>query len=428
MAKRKHPGVVLLPPEKNGSGAWWRARYVEVEGENSGKRVRKTLDRTLTTRAAREDYAVKLSGRLGKRRQELEDGAVRATGTPLRAAEKRFYASLAKKRERTRETYREGTDRFLRWAEEHGIQTCDDLTRGRVIAFRESLLAEDVAAATFNKRLRATKTMLAYLVDADLMPKLDYSDLKRVKQEDAPTELREFLKPKKVKALLEACQEHDAVTYTLTRGEKAHGLMRGQTPRYTPIGGFALFILLTGVRLSEALRLNWKNVDLEAKDHSGKPVGQFQIRAADSKTGKPRTVKLGVSPMLRRLLVAQKLRTGGRGRVWPDMTQDVAKQSMKRLRANYRAPSEFTWQALRRTCSTYLVNSPGIFGAASAYQASKQLGHGVAVMEANYSGLVDGIDPSLRTLEAVLRIEDLADRIVRAVSEAPKPLRVAVSG
>jgi hypothetical protein len=101
---------------------------------------------------------------------------------------------------------------------------------------------------------------------------------------------------------------------------------------------------------------------------------------------------------------------------------------MKRLRANYRAPSEFTWQALRRTCSTYLVNSPGIFGAASAYQASKQLGHGVAVMEANYSGLVDGIDPSLRTLEAVLRIEDLADRIVRAVSEAPKPLRVAVSG
>jgi hypothetical protein len=49
-------------------------------------------------------------------------------------------------------------------------------------------------------------------------------------------------------------------------------------------------------------------------------------------------------------------------------------------------------------------------------------------MEANYSGLVDGIDPSLRTLEAVLRIEDLADRIVRAVSEAPKPLRVAVSG
>jgi integrase len=370
---------------------------------------------------------VKLSERLGRRRQELEHGAVRATGTTLKEAEARFYASLVKKRERTRETYREGTDRLLHWAGGAGLRTCDDLTRGKVIAFREWLLAEDVAPATFNKWLRAVKRMLGYWIDADLCPKLDYADLRRIKQEDAPTELREFLTPAKVRKLLKAAERHDATTYSMTRREKAAGMKNG-TPRYQPVSPFVLFVLLTGCRLSEALGLRWRDVDLGALDHSGNPVGQFQIRAADSKTKKPRTVTLGVSPALRRLLAAQRLRTAGRGLVWPGMTEDVAKDSMDRLRVTYGAPPTFTWQALRRTCSTFLVNSPGVFGSASAYLAARQLGHGVSVMERNYSGLAHGIDPSLRNLESVLAIEDDADRIVRAVSEAPKPLRAAAAG
>jgi integrase len=415
--KRKHPGVVLLAPDER-ARQWWRARYVDPD---SGRTVRKTLDRTLTTIAAREDYCVKLSERLGARRLELEHGAVRATGTPLRAAEARFYASLVKKRERTRETYREGTDRLMRWAEENRVNTTDDLTRGRVIAFREWLLAEDVAPATFNKWIRATKTMLAYWIDADLCPKLDHADLKRIKQEDAPTELRDFLTPAKVRKLLEACERHDAATYSMTRREKIAGLKAG-TPRYQPISGFALFVLLTGCRLNEAVGLDWKDVDLDAAGHSGKATGQFQIRAAHSKTKKPRTVSLSVSPALRRLMAAQKLRTGGRGRVW-DVTEDEAKGALKRLRKDFGAPAAFSWQALRRTCSTFLVNAPGIFGAASAYHAAKQCGHGVAVMERNYAGLVHGIDPSLRNLESVLGIKEHGARIVKQMSAGSKRLR-----
>jgi len=432
MATKKHPGVTLMKPEpareridpKTGkvkrSGAMgWRVRFFDPDEKRTKRRA---LDRTLTTKAQREDYAVKLSGRLGKRRLELEDGAVRATGAPLRAAEARFYASLVKKRERTRETYREGTDRFLRWAEENRVQTCDDLTRGRVIAFRESLLAEDVAAATCNKWIRSTKRMLAYWVDADLCPKLDHADLKRIKQEPTATELREFLSPAKVRKLLQACERHDGATYTLTRREKTAGLRAG-TPRYQPISGFALFVLLTGCRLNEAVRLDWKDVDLDALDHSGKPTGQFQIRGSNSKTGKPRTVSLSISPALRRLMAAQRLRTGGRrGKVWA-VTEDEAKGAMKRLRKEYGAPASFTWQALRRTCSTYLVNSPGVFGAASAYMAARQLGHGVDVMEKNYAGLVHGIDPSLRDLESVLGIKEHATRIVKQVSGGSKRLR-----
>jgi hypothetical protein len=46
-------------------------------------------------------------------------------------------------------------------------------------------------------------------------------------------------------------------------------------------------------------------------------------------------------------------------------------------------------------------------------------------MEKNYSGVVRGIDPALRDLESVLKIEGLADRIVREVSEGG-PTAVAV--
>ena len=227
MAKRKHPGVVLLPPETNGSGAWWRVRYVDPD---SGKRVRVTLDRTLRTKAMREDHAVKLSERNGKRRRELEDGAVRATGTTLEEAERRFYASLAKKRPATIATYGEGTRRFRQWAEANGVRTCDHLTRGRVVAFREWLLAEDVAPATFNKRLRAVKRQLSYWVDADLCPKLDHSDLKRLKQEEAPTELREFLRPAQVKRLLEASQRHRSRFLQESHARFCH-VLRGELER-----------------------------------------------------------------------------------------------------------------------------------------------------------------------------------------------------
>lgn len=99
------------------------------------------------------------------------------------------------------------------------------------------------------------------------------------------------------------------------------------------------------------------------------------------------------------------------------MTEDGAIKAMRRLRKTFGAPPQFSWQACRRTTSTFLVNSPGIFGSASAYQAAKQCGHGVQVMERNYSGLVHGVDPTLRDLESVLGIEALADRMVRQVSE-----------
>lgn len=397
---------------------WWRARFIDPD---TGRMKKETLDRALTTRDDREDWAVRKSQRLERRRTELERGAVRATGTTLADAEKRFYASLAKKKPRTRETYHEGTDPFLAWAKKHRITTGDDLTRGRVIEFREHLLAEDVSPATFNKRLRAVKRMLAYWIDAELCPRLTHDDLRRVKQEETDTELRDFLKPKQIQKLLEAAERHDAATYSMTRREKSGEAARGGTPRYEPIAPFTLFVLFTGVRLSEAIDLTWGNVDLGALDHTGREVGEIHVRGADSKTKKARKIGLEVSPALRRLLVAQKLRTGGRGKVWP-VTRDGAIKAMRRLRVTYGAPRTFTWQALRRTASTFLVNSTGIFGSASAFMAAKQLGHSVKIMESNYSGIVRGIPIDARDLESAMRIEAEVARIVDTLTTPRVPV------
>ena len=66
--ERRHPGVVLMrPDEKARTG--WRVRYRDPD---RGKMVKRSLDRSLRTRAQREAYACKLSDKLARRRMELD--------------------------------------------------------------------------------------------------------------------------------------------------------------------------------------------------------------------------------------------------------------------------------------------------------------------------------------------------------------------
>ena len=84
---RKHAGVVLLRPDPK-ARTWWRARFTDPD---TGRTVKKTLDRALRKREDREEYACRLSDRLARRRLELEGGAPRATGTPFADAIQRYY-------------------------------------------------------------------------------------------------------------------------------------------------------------------------------------------------------------------------------------------------------------------------------------------------------------------------------------------------
>ena len=52
-------------------------------------------------------------------------------------------------------------------------------------------------------------------------------------------------------------------TFKATRTEHRGEAPEGTTPKYPPIAAFVLYVLLTGCRLGEALRVTWEDIDLE---------------------------------------------------------------------------------------------------------------------------------------------------------------------
>jgi integrase len=310
----------------------------------------------------------------------------------------------------------------------------DDLDRRRLMMFREQIVNEPKrhnaarsrrggkrtngdrrSASTVNRELRATSTVLRYLIDADLFAKLSHDDVRRCcKPLKVSTDRKEFLRPAQMRKLLAAALRHDTETFTMTRAEHDGGGLEGTTPRYTPIAPVVLFVGLSGMRFGEAIDLTWDRVDLDALDASGKAVGEIYVDSS-SKTAKARTVGLEVSPGLRKLLAAQHLKTGGKGSVFR-LSRDEARASMKRLKAQYGAPAAAGWQVLRVTTATYLCNAPGIYGAASPFMESRQLGHSILVAEKHYAGLIRGIPIEARTLEAAMQIEREADQVIASIA------------
>jgi integrase len=418
--------VLIRPDVERRIG--WRARYRDPD---SGRLVKVTLDPALRTAELRIEWAARKARSLDRRRLELEQGAPRATGTTLEAAIARYYGAHAQLRPSTLLAYKAATNKLLAWADAEGIKSCDDLTRAQLLGFREELIAEPKqrvaagakrggrkasrqrrSAASVNRELRGVRVVLGYLNDLDLFPRMSEGDLRRAcKKLPVAVERADYLKPPEIKALLEAALAHDEETFTRTRAEHAGLLPVGSTARFRSIAPFVAFVLLAGTRKSEAIDLEWSSVDLDAKDERGQLVGEVHLTSA-TKTHRARTVDLAVSPALGRVLAALQ-KAGGKGSVL-GVTRDAAAAAMLRLR-ELGAPSGFGWQTLRRTCATYLVNSPGIFGAASAYRSARQLGHSIAVSEKHYLGLLRGIPPDANTLEAAMGVEELLGRVVQAI-------------
>jgi integrase len=426
-----HPGVVLLRPDPTGRHPHWRARYVDPD---SGRAVKITLDPlACPTAEARRDWAIRKARAIAKRRLELEAGAARETGTSLADALKRYFEDHARLRSRTIEIYRGATNKLEAWAARAGVRSADELTGARVVAFRAELVKEKRRVPvesgkrgaakvtleprlpnTVNVELRSIGTVLGYLRSLGLLPRLSSDDLRDgLKKLPVSAERLTYRKPAELQRLLEAALRHDAETFDATREEHAGHRQPGTTTRYTPIAPFVAVAVLSGMRFRELIDLEWKHVDLEAVDHAGAAVGEIYIPAR-SRTKRARTVALEVSPALRKLLAAMHLKSGGKGLVF-GLGRDEAKAAERRLRAEYGAPAGCNWQALRRTCGTYLTNAASIFGAASAYRSAVQLGHSVTVAERHYLGLARGIPVEAKTLEQAMQIEDQVKAVIAAV-------------
>lgn len=424
----KHPGVVLLAPK--GRRVAWRSRW---EDPDTGQTRWESLESALSTIELREAWAVNKSRALAERRRELALGAPRATGAQLGEAIEVYFRAHTRLAAKTLVGYRAVADKLKNWAKRTHLSSADDLTRAKLMGFAEELAnnaRRTVVAGgrrgartdagirsqhTINKDLRAASTILGYLVERDLLPRLTRDDLRRaLKRQAAPVERLDYLKPAELRAVLAAAMAHDAEVFAATRAEHAAGIA-GCTPRYAAIAPYVALVMLTGFRAEHAMLLDWADVELEPEPGVVAPRG-------GSSTKRKGVVDLATSPALRALLIAMRPNDKNgepvaSGRIFPALTAGVLKASARRLIKDYGAPSKFTFQVLRVSAGSYLTNAAGIFGAASAYRSAAQLGHSVQIAERFYVGLVRGIPPEAKTLEAayqvVSELAELTERVTR---------------
>jgi integrase len=435
---RKHPGVTLVRPNA-ARRTGWRIRFKDPD---SGAVVWKSLDPALKTMEARIEFAVRKSEALARRRLELEGGAPALKRTDLEDAVAAYLTSADLKSERTRALYKDATDRFLEWAKPRRIRETTDVTSARLAAFREHLASQPLQVIqaggvrgehrvtnrkpsphTINWRLRVVRAMANHWRGHGLAPLTKDTISDSLRSLKAPKRKPSFLEAAEIRRLLEACMRHDAEVHDLTRAEAARGLKPGEgsTPRYQPVAPFAMFLLLSGCRIGEALGLDWSHVRLDTLGAGGKVVGTIKLPAELTKTDEERDVWLDVSPALHRLLSAMRLRGGGKGSVF-GLSRGRAEAARKRLLAEYGAPS-FAWQQLRRTTATYLVNATAIYGGANTFLAAKQLGHDPEVANKHYRGLHKGIPHNAATLEAAMQAEAQMAAIIDGIGARPRAVR-----
>lgn len=427
-ARNPHPGVLLRKPDgwpgpvpDGAKNPRWRARYLDAD-------TRKPRTVTLTDEQARtvdtrKAFAVALSKDVHKRRDEIRGGAARHTAADLtiEAAFARYFDEDlgALDGERTRKAYRKTADLFIAWARTRGLRYTRDLSKSQLAdwAASRAKVEKQVARAggskgekrargrrsnaTVNKELRQLSSLLNKMRKHDIvrLTSDDVSDA--LEQLTHSLEMRPFLRARQLRQLVEACLRHDAAVYTLTRDKRAN------VERYKPILPVVLFFALTGMRPEEAVPpdlidsktgkrpegVAWSDVDFDE--------GKIHIRAAVSKTGIPRDILLGHSPLLAALLRAE--RSGGL--IVGEYTPGDIEAARKRLIDTYGAPV-FSVRTLRRTCGTFLTCAPGIFGAAAAYMSSRQLGHSITIAEKHYTGVVT-ISPDAKTTEAAMQLDSL---------------------
>jgi len=437
-AKNKaHPGVLILKRTLPSGRTAWQGRYRDPETTQTKKPML-----TGMTQERRKRWAIEVSRNIAGRRLEIEAGSVPRKPVPLAKAVKAYLEHCEGERLRpnTMTIYTKAAEQFVAWAGKQGIKTTAEFNGPVLARYRGHLTttkkkaaksgakrgerktsAAKLAPSSVNMKLRATKGMLSHWRINGLAPQLTQDVVGgALKAMRVPKEEPAYLEAADLLKLLAAATRHDAETFTETRTEHAGRGTPGRTGKYQPIGGFVAFLLLTGCRRGEALALRWSDVKLDAEDHDGRKVGVIKLRAAITKTNEARTVGLDVTPGLRALLAAMRLRHRGPGYVFggaEPYTVDLVEAARGRLTGEYGAPA-FDWQMLRSTCATYATNAEGLWGDATVFRSAKRLGHSVAVAEKHYLSEHRGVPKKARTLEAAMKVESELSEIVDTVASS----------
>jgi integrase len=428
------PGVKVLLLRTPAGTPFHQARWRDPD---SGRLVCRSLEALgVTSAEARRTWALAKSRELERRKDAIREGAQPRADLPLQQAIDDYLRTAeATLRRSTFVGYEATLKLFSEWAAAVGIKRTSEISGRSLALFRAHLIArpngkskkggrrgeraetqQRCSSRTINKHMTGLHTALRSFVRLGATPALNRDVISDSMQRlPTPRPRPEYLSHEELRQLLEAALAHDAATFRMTRLEKDGRQVPGRTPRYEAIAPILTFLLLSGARRGEALQLEWIDVHLGARDERGAVVGEIVVRAESSKTKVERVIDLGVAPALQRLLLAIRAGSDGSASVF-GLTRDLIVTAMRRLIRVFRAP-DFTWQQLRVTCATTLVNAPGIYAGAATFREAKQLGHSVAVAEKHYIGVLRGIDPSARTVEAAMGIEDLVDRVIEQVVE-----------
>jgi integrase len=345
-----------------------------------------------------------LSEQFANRRRELESGATAKAHMPISAARAEWIATYPSKR--TQKTYGDAVEHFEQWANDHKVGSLDDVRKSTLRRFRDDHYTTEVAHTTLNQRLRSLGTFFRWCIYSEYCPHLVESDIAALKKWREQPEKRPHLDPPDVKRALEAVVRYDQ--------NAAAGHRRGPAPAQL----MPLFMLTTlgGLRLGEAVQLDWSHFKRDALDAAGREVGAIEVPAAISKIKKPRTIPLDHSPALRSYLIRRGVASGWQGTL-AGISYASAKKGLRKLHQVYGAPAHFSWQAMRVTASSFLTSAPNIFGSAAHAQSADRLGHSWKVAQQHYAAAIAGIAGDATTLEAALRIEEHVRRACDAVSQ-----------
>jgi len=380
--RKPHRGVFLMAPEPPKQPRW-RARYVDPE---TGKLTRDVLtDDEGKNADTRRDYAVKVHKRIRDRRDKIRAGArphaeadLVLFGTLEKPGAIDRYFELWGKRLRpgTRDNYRATCDRFRDWCATNAIRVVRQLSKGHLVQFAAARAAEPILASTVNRDLKNLSAVLNKLRAAEIL-RLTRDDIADgLDLLETETERREFVRADQLLEIIAACRRHDAAQ-----------------PAAPPTLPLVLFILLTGLRVSEALGIQWGDVGVDA----------IEVRSSVAKTRASRSIDLDISPLLKAIVSEAKNHRPDE-LVLGDWSRWRIQAARKLLATVYGSPA-FTSQALRCTCGTFLTCAPSVFGAASAHMSARRLGHSVVIAEKHYTGVVKNIPHDARTIEAAMRLD-----------------------
>ncbi len=236
------------------------------------------------------------------------------------------------------------------WANEFADLPARTFSRLQVIAFRDKLLSEGKSPARTNRYLSAMRRCWYWAIDNGFaLPSSPW--------------------PRKV-----AMEEPPAID-VLATGEEVAQIFTACDEASEPLGALVRFLVGTGARLSDALAVTWRDVDLDA--------GDVAIRG--QKTGKPLRVAM-LAPAIEGVRHAAKVRHFA-GRVFWSFPDRMAPRSPW-MRARKKFPAHL--QAMRLHDCRHLCASLLAANGATDIELAAQLGHSTLQMVKRYSHLRGG--------------------------------------